>query len=313
METAETGTVATRPTTVRVDDDVTSRFATCCRALGLTVYDRTRPADLAAARTGFTGLVRIAHDQCDAWVGLAAAGDVSTPVLEAISGNAATAGVLQRKVELSSGALGFHYDTGLYLRFRATEPDDFHLAYAAALAGDGRFAEAHKLVSDVSVRRPSSREARWVTATIHYRAERWADVVKLLSPIVNDPALDEHLAHAVKIALGISLARLGLFAAALSYLEDPDGPVAVAAVDGALAKALALRADGDDDTAREVLQDLYAANPENAEVEEALSDTSFGIVPTSADRIDARTDPWDRETEPKPGDFVDPGAQERKA
>jgi type VII secretion ATPase EccA len=313
VEIADTGIIATRPTTVRVDDDVTSRFATCIRALGLTVYDRRRPADLAAARAGFTDLVRIAHDQSDAWVGLAAAGDVSTPVLEAISHNAATVGVLQRQVELAPGALGFHYDTGLYLQFRATEPDDFHLAYAAALAGDGRFVEAHRLVSEVSQRRPSSREARWVTSTIHYRAKRWADVVKLLSPIVNDPGLDEHFAHAVKVALGVSLARLGLFAAALSYLEEPAGPVAVAAVDGALAKALALRADGDEDTAREVLQDLYAANPENVEVEEALSDTSFGIVPTSADRIDARIDPWDPATEPKPGDFVDPGAQERKA
>ena len=123
-----------------------------------------------------------------------------------------------------TGALGFLYDTGLYLKFRATEPDDFHLAYAAALAGDGRFAAAHQLVSDVSRRRPSSREARWVTSTIHYRAERWSDVVKLLSPMVNDADLDEHFAHAVKIALGISLARLGMFAAALSYLEEPGRP-----------------------------------------------------------------------------------------
>jgi type VII secretion ATPase EccA len=313
VEIAETGTIGTRPTTVRVDDDVASRFATCCRALGLTVYERTRPADLAAARSGFTGLVRIAHDQCDAWVGLAAAGDTSSPVLEAISHNTATAGLLQRHVELAPDALGFLYDTGLYLRFRATESDDYHLAYAAALAADGRFAAAHDLVSEVSRRRPSSREARWVAATVHYRAERWADVVKLLSPVVNDPGLDGHYAHAAKIALGVSLARLGMFAAALAYLEEPAGPIAVAVVDGGLARALSLRADGDDETAREVLQDLYAANPENAQVEEALTDTSFGIVPTTADRIDARTDPWDSATEPKPGDFVDPGAQERKA
>src|SRR6201984_3529462 len=313
VETADTGMVATRPATARVDDDVTSRFANCCRALGLTVSDRKRPSDLAAARSGFTALTRIAHEQCDAWVGLAAAGDASTRVLKAISGAAATAGLLQRQAELAPGALGFHYDTGLYLQFRATAPDDFHLAYAAALAAEGQFADAHKLVIDVTQRRPSSREARWVAATIQYRAERWADVVKLLSPIVNDPGLDEHFAHAVKIALGISLARLGMFAAALSYLEEPDGPVAVAVVDGALAKALALRADGDEDTAREVLQDLYAANPENAQVEEALTDSSFGIVPTTADRIDARIDPWDPATEPTPGDFVDPGAQERKA
>ncbi len=41
-------------------------------------------------------------------------------------------------------------------------------------------------------------------------------------------------------------------------------------------------------------------------------DTSFGLVTTTADRIAARTDPWDPETEPSPGEFVDPGAQERK-
>jgi type VII secretion ATPase EccA len=313
VETADVGMIAARPATARVDDGVISRFATCCRALGLTVYDRRRPADLTAARSGFTALTRIAYDQCDAWTGLAAAGDVSDRVLEAASRTAATAGVLQRQVELASGVLGFHYDTGLYLRFRATEPDDFHLAHAAALAAGGQYADAHKLVTDVSECRPSWREARWVAATIHYRAERWADVVKLLSPIVNDPGLDEHFAHAAKIALGIALARLGMFAAALAYLEEPGGPVAVAATDGALARALALRADGDEDTAREVLQELYAANPENPQVEEALSDSSFGIVPTTADRIDARTDPWDPDTEPEPGDFIDPEAQERKA
>ena len=36
------------------------------------------------------------------------------------------------------------------------------------------------------------------------------------------------------------------------------------------------------------------------------------MVTTTADRIAARTDPWDPETEPSPGEFVDPGAQERK-
>ena len=136
----------------RVDGDVVSRFATCCRALGIVVYDRQRPADLAAARSGFAALTRIAYEQCDAWTGLAAAGDLSTPVLEAASRTAATAGTLQRRVELAPDALGFIYDTGLYLRFRATGPDDFHLAYAGALASTGgaeAFAQADQLVSGI--------------------------------------------------------------------------------------------------------------------------------------------------------------------
>lgn len=297
----------------RVDGDVVSRFATCCRALGIVVYQRQRPADLAAARSGFAALTRIAHDQCDAWTGLAAAGDTSLRVLEAVSRSAASAGVLQRQVDLAPNSLGFRYDTGLYLQFRATTPDDFHLAYAAALATAGRFADADAIVAGLTAERPNWREARWVSVVINYRAERWSDVVKLLTPIVNDTDLDEAFSHAAKIALGTALARLGMFAPALSYLEEPEGPVAVAAVDGALAKALVLRAHVDEDAASEVLQDLYAAHPENEQVEQALTDTSFGIVTTTAARIEARTDPWDPETEPSAEDFVDPAAHERKA
>jgi type VII secretion ATPase EccA len=296
----------------RVDGDIVSRFATCCRALGISIYERQRPADLTAARSGFTALTRIAHEQCDAWTGRAAAGDVSIRVLESVWHTASTAGVLQREVELAPGALGFRYDTGLYLQFRATGPDDFALAYAAALAEAGKFADADQMVSAITERRPGWREARWVSVVINYRAERWSDVVKRLTPIVNDSDLDEAFSHAAKITLGTALARLGMFAPALSYLEEPEGPVAVAALDGALAKGLVLRAHVDEDSASEVLQDLYAAHPENEQVEQALSDTSFGIVTTTAARIDARTDPWDPDTEPSPGDFVDPGAQERK-
>jgi type VII secretion ATPase EccA len=316
VERGDTGMLAAQPVNSRldgrVDGDIVSRFATCCRALGISIYERQRPADLTAARSGFTALTRIAHEQCDAWTGLAAAGDVSIRVLESVWRTASTAGVLQREVELAPGAVGFRYDTGLYLQFRATGPDDFALAYAAALAEAGKFADADQMVSAITERRPSWREARWVSVVINYRAERWSDVVKLLTPIVNDSELDEAFSHAAKITLGTALARLGMFAPALSYLEEPDGPIAVAALDGALAKGLVLRAHVDEDSASEVLQDLYAAHPENEQVEQALSDTSFGIVTTTAARIEARTDPWDPDTEPRPGDFVDPGAQERK-
>ena len=165
MEPGDTGVLAAEPVNSRsdgrVDGDIVSRFATCCRALGIAVYERQRPADLTAARSGFTALTRVAYDQCDAWTGLAAAGNVSMRVLEAASRTAATAGTLQRQVELAPGALGFRYDTGLYLQFRATSPDDFHLAYAAALAsteGEGRFAAADQIVTGIIGRRPSWRE-----------------------------------------------------------------------------------------------------------------------------------------------------------
>ncbi|ODQ85864.1 type VII secretion AAA-ATPase EccA [Mycolicibacterium holsaticum] len=297
----------------RVDRDVVSRFATCCRDLGLSVHDRRRPTDLAAARSGFTELTRIARDQCDAWTGLAAAGDTSVGVIAAVWQTVATAGVLQREIELGDGDLAFTYDTGLYLRFHASTPDDFQLAYAVACGDAGDFAAADELVDPLIARRPGWQQARWVRVAMYYRTERWSDVVRLLSPIVNDSTLDETYAHAVRIALGTSLARLGMFAPALSYLDDPVGPIDVATVDGTLVKAMSLRAQGEDLDAADVLAELYAANPENEQVELALSDTSYGIVPTTAARIEARTDPWDPQTEPDESDFIDPGAKERKA
>lgn len=296
----------------RVDRDVVSRFATCCRALGLSVHERQRPADLDAARSGFEALTHVAHEQCDAWTGLAAAGDVSPRVVESVWRTSGTAGVLQRQVELTPGALGFSYDTGLYLQFRATEPDDFQLAYAASLSEAGDHAGADRLVGELIDRRPGWLQARWLRVAISYRTQRWSDAVRLLTPVVNEPSLDETFTHAARVTLGMSLARLGMFAPALSYLEEPSGPVAVATVDAAFAKALCLRAQGEDEDANDILQDLYAANPENAQVEEALSDSTFGLVTTTAARIDARTNPWDPSTEPSEFDFVDPGAKERK-
>ncbi|WP_304441294.1 type VII secretion AAA-ATPase EccA [Mycobacterium sp. 852002-51152_SCH6134967] len=299
--------------TSRVDHDVVSRFATCCRALGLSVHDRRRPPDPVAARSGFTELTRIAREQCDAWTGLAAAGDTSARVLEAIWQTVATAGVLQRHVQLAEGDLAFTYDTGLYLKFSASTPDDFQLAYAVTLCDAGDYVGADELVEPLITRRPSWLDARWVRIAMYYRAERWSDVVRLITPIVNDTRLDETYAHAARVALGTSLARLGMYAPALSYLEDPSGPVDVATVDGTLVKALCLRAQGEELDAADVLAELYAANPENEQVEIALSDSSYGILTTTAARIEGRSDPWDPATEPSESEFVDPGAKERKA
>ncbi|MDH6243305.1 type VII secretion AAA-ATPase EccA [Mycobacterium sp. OTB74] len=297
----------------RVDRDVLTRFSASCLALGLTVHDRRRPADLSAARDGFTALTRIAREHCDAWTGLAAASAATPDVVEAVWRTADTAGVLRRALDLADGDLGFSYDSGLYLQFRAADGDGFQLAYAATLSDAGAYVEANELVGELLNRRPGWLPARWVRVAMYHRTRRWSDVIRQLTPVVNDPALDSSFAHAARVALGIALAHLGMFAPALSHLEEPDGPVAVAAMDGAFVKALALRAQGEDDEATDVLSELYAAHPENTDAEHALTDTSFGIEPTTAARIEARHNPWDPETEPTEAEFVDPDAKARKA
>jgi hypothetical protein len=159
---------------------------------------------------------------------------VSAQVVESVWRTSGTAGVLQRQI-VAPEALGFSYDTGLFLQFRATDRDDFQLAYAARLSESSDYAGADRLVGELIDRRPGWLQARWLRVAICYRTQRWSDVVRLLTPVVNDSSLDEMYAHAARVTLGIALARLGMFARALSYLEDPAGPVDVAAVDGALA------------------------------------------------------------------------------
>ena len=98
----------------------------------------------------------------------------------------ARAGCCSARSTLAPRALGFNYDTGLYLQFRAADPDDFQLACAATLADIGGYAEADELVGEVLDRRPGWLQARWLRVAINYRTERWSDVVRLLTPMVND-------------------------------------------------------------------------------------------------------------------------------
>ncbi|MGB8406361.1 MAG: type VII secretion AAA-ATPase EccA [Mycobacterium sp.] len=298
---------------VRVDRDVLTRFSASCLALGLTVHDRRRPADLPAARDGFAALTRIAGEHCDAWVGLAAATSAAPDVVEAVWHSVDTLGALQRAVDLAPGDLGFSYDSGLYLNFRASDRDGFTLAYAATLSMSESYAQADRLVSELIERRPNWLPVRWVRVAMYHRARRWSDVVRQLTPLVSDPALDPSYAHAARVALATALAHLGMFAPALSHLEEPGGPVEVATVDGTFVKALSLRAQGEDLEAADVLAELYAAHPDNSQVEHALSDASYGIEPTTAARIEARHDLWDPESEPTESDFIDPEAKARKA
>ena len=260
--------------------------------------------------SGFTELTRIAREQCDAWIGLAAAGagDNSARVVATIWRTLDTLGALTREIELGAEDLGFTYDTGLYLQFRATSRDDIALAYAAALGAAGEFADADDLVGiDLT---PSVLAAGALGPGRALSPQpALVGCGAPLTPIVNDPKLDEHYAHAARVTLAIALANLAMFAPALSHLENPEGPVAVAAVDGGLVKGLCLRAQGEEDEAADVLAELYAANPEHDGDQEALSDRSFGLDTTTAARIEARSNPWDPRDRTGRGRFRRPRRQ----
>jgi hypothetical protein len=47
-------------------------------------------------------------------------------------------------------------------------------------------ADADALVDEVLTRRPGWFDARWLRVAINHRAQRWSDVVRLLTPVVTD-------------------------------------------------------------------------------------------------------------------------------
>ena len=142
MELGDTGVLAAQPVNSRVDGrvdgDIVSRFATCCRALGIAVYERQRPADLAAARSGFH---RADPHRPRPVRRMDRAGRrrrfVASGCWRRFRG-------LRRRPACCSGRwtwrparLGFRYDTGLYLQFRATDPGRFPPRLRGG-AGNGR-------------------------------------------------------------------------------------------------------------------------------------------------------------------------------
>ncbi len=114
----------------------------------------------------------------------------------------------------------------VHLRHRAVSAvsrdraDDFHLAYAAALAADGRFAEARQLVTGVTERAAKLARSPLGRVVINYRAERWSDVVKLLSPSSTTPASTRPSRTPPRSRWASRWPGWDV-APALSYLEDP--------------------------------------------------------------------------------------------
>ena len=305
----DNGVVTPSARAARLDADLVSRFATCCQALGLA---GVRPASARRYGRRAPGFHRAHPGRPRPVRRLDRAGRRRRRARWTCSQRCRTPSTTTRRTAAADGACrrgpGVPLRHGLYLQFRATTADDFQLAYAAALAIDGQFHTADEIVTEI-LRRAARTGARPAgsPSVIDYRAERWSDVVKLLTPIVNDTDLDEavlprrqdHPGHRAGPA-GHVRPRAVLSRGARRARRGGRGRRRAGQGAGRCAPTV------DEEAASEVLQDLYAAHPENEQVEQALSDPSFGIVTTTAARIDARTDPWDPETEPSRRGFRRP-------
>ncbi len=290
------------------DTDALDLFTSSCAALGAEVFGRVQVPDHRQARIGFERLTAAHPELCDGWLGLAASGATDRSVLENAYRCIDTAGELIAATDVAADAVDFPFDTGLYIQLHARGADGVTMACAAARAREGDFSAARDLL-DERLLNAHRLHAGWVLAVIFFRANRWHDVRRVLSPLTPHSRNDPYLFQAMSVAQGLSTANLGLWEPAFEQLSTQgQGPIPAASSEALLAAALSARALGRDDTATALLNEAYGipgiADSLRQKIGTALSDPGYGILPTTAARIDARTDYWDSATEPGERDFA---------
>ena len=288
--------------------DALELFSRSCAALGAEVYGRRQVADKRAARSGFERLIAQYPGQCDGWLGVAASGAATRDILDGAYRAIDTCGELLSASDVAEDALDFTFDSGMYVSLHARGAHGLTLAAAAARISAGDLAGGHDLLGD-RILRALPGPANWVLAVAHYRAKRWHDVRRVLTPITGVVREDPYLSHAVHVASGLAGAYLGLWEQAFEQLSAHcGGPIPAANGEALLGAALCARALGRSDDGAALLNEAYGFAGENATlratITSALSDPGFGIHPTTAARIDARTDYWDSATEPGERDFA---------
>lgn len=231
----------------------------------------------------------------DAWLGRMAAGDRSAGTVARL---AAARDRLGSDLRIAGSGttladLDVTFDVE-YLRWRIQDSTTAELAYIAALLADQNFAEAHTRLAALG----TDPKVQFTRAVLMQMTERWPDV---LAAVAGREAwfADTMLSQASALLEAKAAAHLGMWERASNAVEtasdSPYGPDPIAR-DALFLKALIARAQGQDDTARQVLGDVAMRWPDFELARTALADTTFGIRIVDHATIDTRDDPWDPAT-----------------
>ncbi|MGV7254571.1 AAA family ATPase [Mycobacterium kansasii] len=258
------------------------------------------PAQPAVARDAFRRAAELDPGMCDAWVGLAAAGDTSTATLRNAHHTSATLHRETRRLGLADTDLTPTIPAPAFLDLYPYTPGGLALAYVAALLRDADYDAAEKLLNDVDLsREPQHTQIqRFLGATLHYLTRRWPDVLSWASRRV--PSADPVITAATTLLTGIAHTGLGQFDTALATLESITAelhPTPIAA-EAALYRGLCQRALHNEPAARKEFAAATIDGVLRPDAAAALADPTFGPHVTTEDAIAARTDRWDPESGP---------------
>lgn len=272
-------------------------------------------ADLPGAREAFTQATDMDPGMCDAWMGLAVAGDVSPHTLRGAYDALPTLHRETRRIGLADSALAPTVTTPFLIDLYPHTPTGVALAYAATLVSQGQYDQAEKLLDelDLTIEPAQAQIHRFVGATMFFLTRRWTDLLAWTSQA--SPNSGGIVESATRLLKGIAQTSLGQFEAALATLNSVVTQAEQARLDqngidtshllaeAALYRGLCHRAMGDEAAARKEFSAASVDGQLRPDAAAALEDTSYGVTVTTPEVIAARTNRWDPHSGPSVTDL----------
>ncbi|NNH71894.1 type VII secretion AAA-ATPase EccA [Nocardia uniformis] len=278
-------------------------------SLGLAIEGQESTRDLEYAKLAFQRATEWDPTMCDAWLGLAAAGELTQDVLYNLHKTSTISlGREQRRIGLPPRALAGRFLPGLYIDYPLSSFTEVWLAYAAHLIADKQYDEAERVLDELDQQRRQrrldnpeyeidGRIASYMRGLLHYNTQRWPDVMVVLSGSAEWE--DPYLAAGAHVMVGTACAQLGLFGEAIRRMEQAEnGPIPAARTAAMFCRGLCLRETGAADEAQAMFEQVYSQAPDFDANTAAMRDRTYRITITSKEVIEARTDRWDPASAP---------------
>ncbi|WP_181699485.1 type VII secretion AAA-ATPase EccA [Nocardia sp. GTS18] len=277
-------------------------------SLGLSIEGQESERDLEYAKLAFQRATEWDPTMCDAWLGRAAAGEVTKDVLFNLYKTAGTSLYReQRRLGLPPRALAGRFLPGLYIDYPLASYTEVALAWAAHLIAEKEYDEAERTLDDLAAHRATllsdpdpdvdNRISAYIRGVLHYNTQRWPDVMTVLAGSAEWD--DPYLAAGAHVMVGTACAQLGLFGEAIRRMEAAErGPIPMARSTAMFCRGLCLRETGSEDEAQALFEKVYSQAPDFSANTAAMRDRTYRITVTTRESIDARTDKWDPATAP---------------
>jgi type VII secretion ATPase EccA len=272
-------------------------------------------ADHAGAREAFTQATDMDPGMCDAWMGLAVAGDVSLNTMRGAYDALSTLHRETRRIGLADSALAPTVSTPFLIDLYPHTPTGITIAYAATLVSQGDYDQAEKILDgvDLTVEPAQAQIHRFIGATMFFLTRRWPDLLTWTSQASSSSG--GIVEAATRLLKGIAQTGLGQFEAALATLTSVVTQADQAKLDqsgidtshllaeAAVYRGLCHRALGDEAAARKEFSAASVDGQLRPDAAAALDDPGYGVTVTTPDVIAARSNRWDPDSGPSVADL----------